>query len=120
MKLNGMEVGVQGRREPIYCSWAAEKAMNNYLKRRSPIVIQTKELSKYKHPWLTDLRVVEFCYDRLIEYRVVTGLDKDGDEYETRWYGEWLETKQGDKYVFDPACLDTAEWIVVPTVSLYR
>jgi len=120
MKLNGLEVGVQGRRDPIYCGWAAEKTMNNYQKRRSPIVMQTKELAKYKHPWLTDLRVIEFCYDKLIEYRVVTGVDKDEKEFETRWYGEWKKAKKGEKYVYDPTDLDNAKWIEVPTVSIYR
>jgi len=120
MKINGHDVRTQGLREPLYCGWAAAKTMNDYMPRRLPIVNQTKELINYKHAWLSDLRVIEFGYDRLIEYRTVTGLDKDGKEYESRWYGEWKKAKKGDKYVYDPKDLDTVEWIEVPTVSIYR
>lgn len=119
MKLNGREEGIQALREPIYSWWAVHDTYNSYIKRRGQLVNITKELRTYKSDWLSEFRIIAQGYDRLIEYRVVTGVDKDGKEYETRWYGEWLETKRGDEYVYDPAFLDTAKWIEVPTVNLY-
>jgi hypothetical protein len=105
-------------RQKLDSRWAPKVTHDEYIKRRLSITNLTRDMNKiWKSQWLIKTRVIAQGYDKLVEYRVVTGLDDIGHEWETRWYADWDDEKGIWAYL--PETLDNAQWEKVDTPQRY-